>query len=303
MNKLPWYILLVCVAAITFTFFMLFRKIEELQTKQAEFYSEMKKVGENVLRAETIIVGQEKTLKEYIKNNLQDGTQILKDLKDQNASLTAVLTSIAKTKPITVVNVPSDRVVDTQFSKTISDGEIKIADVTLDYKGPDSSWSYDLAPIEYSIQSTISHKDEGTQRVYQAYSALRRRNEGASEWVDIDILSSEFRQVIESTVPKAKFHIWAPHVDIAIAGGYKYIAGELGFSAMAYGPTKDDNTWRFVRVSLAGTVDDILVFFTPASYNLGKVIPLLSDLWIGGEVGYGLLNQRISGGVSLGSTL
>ena len=94
---------------------------------------------------------------------------------------------------------------------------------------------------------------------------------------------------------------WAPGIDIAglVGAGPEnlpYIGGSLGLSFMGYGRTTNDLSWRFLRVSLDfGT--DIGVGFTPVLYNLGELIPLISNLWVGPHVQKGFLTSWTVGGV------
>lgn len=95
-----------------------------------------------------------------------------------------------------------------------------------------------------------------------------------------------------------KFFWWAPHVDIGLIAGGGFPGGlvgggSMGFSVMGYGLTDNDLQIRMLRlaVSLSGAMGSKLlpgIGVTPAQYNLGEHIPLISNLWVGPHVGYKL---------------
>lgn len=102
-----------------------------------------------------------------------------------------------------------------------------------------------------------------------------------------------FQYVVEKPDQKQWFW-WAPHVDLGVlmlAGTVPprfTTGGSFGFSPFAYGLTVNDLDWRFLRVSF--DLSDGLpgVGLTPVVYNLGQLIPLISNFWVGPHVGYGM---------------
>jgi len=121
------------------------------------------------------------------------------------------------------------------------------------------------------------------------------------ELTELDVLQVDY--------PEERFFVWAPHIDICLVGGLNldvklHAVAEVGMSFMAYGLTPDDNTWRFLRVSggICGS-ECGAVGFMPISYNIGKQLPLLSDLFIG-PMAHWIFPQNSYGfGIGFGSTL
>lgn len=90
------------------------------------------------------------------------------------------------------------------------------------------------------------------------------------------------------------FMWWAPHLDLALYGGGRvgpdyYFGGSVGFSVMGYGRTENDLSWRFLRLS-GDFGNDIGFGISPVLYNLGELIPLISNLWVAPHTGYGFLH-------------
>lgn len=100
--------------------------------------------------------------------------------------------------------------------------------------------------------------------------------------------------------------LWAPHLDIRGMAGLR--AGlspqwglSIGVSAMGYGLTENDLSWRFLNASI-DLSSSIGIGFAPFQYNLGEVVPLISNLWIGPHIGFNIDQEWYVGG-SLGAQL
>lgn len=97
-----------------------------------------------------------------------------------------------------------------------------------------------------------------------------------------------------------EFFVWAPHLDISgMAGLGKGLKPQwgaaVGFSAMGYGLTENDLQWRFLNASIdIGT--SLGLGFAPAQYNLGQLVPLISNLWIGPHLGVNIDQEWYVGG-------
>lgn len=87
-----------------------------------------------------------------------------------------------------------------------------------------------------------------------------------------------------------QFYWLAPHLDIgAILGStdkFNFVTGgSLGISMMGYGLTDNDLSWRLLRISI-DFHDSIGIGVTPALYNLGDILPLVSNIWFGPHIGF-----------------
>ncbi len=103
---------------------------------------------------------------------------------------------------------------------------------------------------------------------------------------------TKFKMVVED-YRSPHWYWWAPHLDIgalALTGTSPLrfsTGGSLGLSFMGYGLTGNDLEWRVLRVSADLSEGNIALGLTPAMYNLGTFMPLISNLWVGPHVSYG----------------
>ena len=103
-----------------------------------------------------------------------------------------------------------------------------------------------------------------------------------------------------------QWYWWAPHLDLLgfVGGGPEnlpYLGASVGVSFMGYGATENDLSWRVLRIS-GDFGTDVGIGITPALYNLGELIPLISNLWIGPHISKGL-NTSWTLGLVLGAQL
>jgi hypothetical protein len=78
------------------------------------------------------------------------------------------------------------------------------------------------------------------------------------------------------------------------------LAPEIALSVGSYGLTEDDLTWRLMRVGAFANEQTIGISICPGSYNLGKDLPLVSNVWISPCYSY---SGEHSAGLSVGGTL
>jgi len=114
-----------------------------------------------------------------------------------------------------------------------------------------------------------------------------------------DMLPLQKFQVVVEDERKPKFYWWAPHLDAGATIGVSnrlrlHTGGSFGVSAMGYGITKNDLTWRFARLGLELS-DSPGLSLDPAMFNLGSMLPLVSNLWVSPHV-----VMRVDGAVVVG---
>ena len=104
------------------------------------------------------------------------------------------------------------------------------------------------------------------------------------------------------------FDWWDPHLDLGITGSVNFDTGEfqpaasVGVSVMSYG-SEEEEILRMLRIGtdFNGSIPGFTL--SPIEYNLGSVIPLIKDTWIGPNVGYDLDNNSWYLGILINSTL
>jgi len=73
----------------------------------------------------------------------------------------------------------------------------------------------------------------------------------------------------------------------------------LNMSFFSYGKTKGDMDWKFLTTGIGGNSEDWQVHLSPASYNIGKPIPLIDNVFLGpyisydgsGDTGFGVIGD------------
>lgn len=118
-----------------------------------------------------------------------------------------------------------------------------------------------------------------------------------------EIKITDFKVVTENPDKVSKkFFAWNPQIDFGINTNLSNtlkssVSGEIGLSTSSYGQTKDDNDWRFIRLSIGKSGDKYTGNFSPACWNGGKVIPVVKDLLLCPTIGY--TNSQTVYGVSI----
>lgn len=111
--------------------------------------------------------------------------------------------------------------------------------------------------------------------------------------------------VIRRQKSSTSFHLFNPKIDVAVVGVWRDSItpsgmAEVGISMSTYGDTRDDSRWRFLRLSGQVSEDGVGVGLCPASYNVGKHLPVVSNVWLSPCYSY---NGMHGGGVSVGGVL
>lgn len=111
-------------------------------------------------------------------------------------------------------------------------------------------------------------------------------------------------EVLKKRIRDKRFFWWAPKVDLNVSLGLN-LSPEFtwgiaaGFSPSGYGRTKNDLMLRFVKFNLGINRENGYVSVTPITYNIGDPLPLVSNIWIGPEVGLDF-ERNVFAGINLG---
>lgn len=113
--------------------------------------------------------------------------------------------------------------------------------------------------------------------------------------------------VVVNKPEQGQWFWWAPHIDVGVLGMARFAppafspGGSIGISLMGYGRTVNDLQWRVARLSF--DLSDGLpgIGLTPVAYNLGELLPLISNLWVGPHLSY--IPEQWGVGLLLGAVL
>lgn len=174
---------------------------------------------------------------------------------------------------------------------TYGDFRIDLAgEATADGLNPDKSIKI-AHVVDYKIHLRFKARVIRTttpNNIANHYGELYELDPNGKELGKLELTSFE---VVESNTLASKMMWWDPKLDIGIGFGMNTTpnfvgTADVGFSAMAYGKTKYDIDWRFLRVGIGFTdTKNAVLTFSPAMYNFGKKLPLLSNLWLTPSVG------------------
>ena len=259
------------------------QKIEESQRG----YLELK---ENIARAESKMVSKgelKRMLREAVDPAIREMINKNRETVKLISKVEGSLKGSVEELQLEPVVVEKEKYQVKQFSSRISLPE-----------GPPLAWwrvdSQGLAmqglyEMRFNLMTTLT--EQKSKKGYNVYNELWLTTTEFEEWKDrpypIPIDRAEMRWV---PIKQAKaFYSFLPKLDIGLeanlAGLKKPALGfSIGASLMGYGLSEDDLEWRFLRLSAGAVGDKINLGFAPVSWNLGKHLPLVSDLWLYGGI-------------------
>jgi hypothetical protein len=166
---------------------------------------------------------------------------------------------------------------------------------------PEKRWKTGIYPLEYNARIVQAEQSTGQMNTYiEAWAENNKDPESRGQKLPLTINQAEFKQVKETT---QKWFLWNPKLDFGVgwtSSNSNEVNFGVGFSAMGYGRTENDLKWRFLRLAFMTDSDfkDYYGSFSPAGYNLGELIPVISNFWLWPELTYSQ-DGRLGGGFSL----
>lgn len=103
-------------------------------------------------------------------------------------------------------------------------------------------------------------------------------------------------KVLKAKDQQESFNWWNPKLDIGLGIGINQKlqvtpVGDFGISFMSYGKTEDDIKYRLIRIGAGISSDGFSLTGSPVQLNIGKFLPLVSNLWITPYAGYSFGNN------------
>lgn len=154
------------------------------------------------------------------------------------------------------------------------------------------TWELKDWRFEGTLKAVCGKEGDFHYRLRQHFELVEAEGSNGSRYLAVYELDSNGKHfgealhveqfaVIKKNLSPERFHVWAPHLDIA--GGISNqgsVQGEIGLSLMGYGESDVDLTWRFIRGGVSYAGDGWGGVACPASYNVGAPLPLVSNIWI-----------------------
>lgn len=144
-------------------------------------------------------------------------------------------------------------------------------------------WSLELHPREYNAMTVLAQDEDGR---HYAYSKFQIK-------VDGEVYTLPIEAEITEKYPNPKFR-FDPKMYLSVDGGFvtgtSSIHGEvtpnIGVSLFSYGKTRKEPIWSFATIGggYATQSKKPAVVFSPVNYNLGNVLPLITNFHVGPAV-------------------
>lgn len=158
-------------------------------------------------------------------------------------------------------------------------------------------WNYEIFRRDHKLITIVGKRESG-QLTFHHKLEYSIPEKDSNKWYSIDLLSSDYVQV----PLKDKMFWFNPILDLNFfAGGkvYKFATGpgrtesiasigaDLGLSLSSYGETRADSWFRLFRVGVGYNAERQAAHFSfaPFVFNIGKPLPLLTNLYLSPQVG------------------
>jgi hypothetical protein len=261
------------------------------------------RIAENVMRAQ--VVENDKAFKEMMKEFKAEDSELLKNTDKKINELGKIVgrldSSIAEMKEgdLTVIESPDDpkkEVIIIPLDRESADGEkIPVGNM---YYNPnmdkvEDRFTHYAMPLEFHVGILMTEKEDGSyDRMVElnVESPYIKKYKGKKfkmkvtgfKWAKKEINDKKFRF----------------HTRLGFGANFTTdsFAPALDVSFFSYGRTEVDMDWRFLVFSLAGDEKEVSIGVYPVQYNVGKILPLVENIFIGptimadtsGEVNYGV---------------
>ena len=148
-------------------------------------------------------------------------------------------------------------------------------------KPENEQWKSGTYPIEFHERVVLAETDAKDENyrldvIGETWIENNRNSETKGNQYPIKLNSFEW------TRRELKDKRWAfnPRTSIGFNAGTTLFPS-LNLSFFSYGKTKGDMDWKFLTAGGGGNNDDWQLHLSPASYNIGKPIPLIDNIFLG----------------------
>lgn len=165
-------------------------------------------------------------------------------------------------------------------------------------------WNINISPREYKISNVIAQDENQKVTVYNKFTVKVNDKE-----YTVPIQTAQTTQVL----PTAKFSWWNPKVFLTAGGsvnttgtpsyGDFNIGATFGF--MSWGKFKTNPTLSIMQAGIGYNVVDKqpAIIINPVNFNLGTVIPIISNTYIGPSIQMDFPKFRLMVGANLSVAL
>jgi hypothetical protein len=294
----------VLIVAVLFCGYYAFTFINSFSRQKAIIEPEIIQIEDNAIRLQ--LTASKNKVKELEKLLKEKDSTILKNVKDRKEEIDEIARIKGVLKDTRKLHQKSSHVYlkgnkhDHHFIKiynTASDGTKFLACWAMFHpnRDPENLWKVGTFNQEFYVDIIETEKRDG---IYNRYAELHIENNKNSETKG-KIFPVEITDIKWAKNPiKNKKFSWNPRVSVHGVVTTESIYPGLGLSFFSYGKTDADMDWRFLSVGAGGNKTDIYGFVEPVSWNLGKVVPLIKNAFVGPVISVGN-DAKISYGLGL----
>lgn len=190
--------------------------------------------------------------------------------------------------------------------KNIFLGEMPFSLVSFDASKKDP-WTIETDSISFKVSTVLTKaKDNNFTFLHQISTTNNSRIDLKNKEFLLNITESTYVQLDEKTKKwRSKIHLDLGIDNLISYPKFDYLLGvNLGVAFFNYGKTEDDNIWRLLHLGFGIYKNENLgVYATiaPVQYNLGTLLPLISDFWV--FPNFGTNFSQLFFGIGMGTTL
>ena len=298
-----WLVLILSLVGYIQQSYRLWKSNNEIEALHKEVEIRFKSFDSALGRSETKIMESQRAMNSLLKTIPKDIREDLKTFKSDIKSLNSFILKHKTTK--TSGRVTPKRKTRLRPSKKTTKKPHKTTKTPkklFDNDKKNCNWVYSDWRISAEYNGDCSEGEFG-YKLHQSFEGILLRGEGKSGtasyvrvWekgpdgnrIEPPLFVKEFVSVQKLELAK-DFQWIAPHIDLGLSvsiGKEMILAPTIGVSISGYGATENDLDWRFFRMGVEASNESLGVSFCPAYYNIGRPIPLFSNLWIGPCYGY-----------------
>lgn len=261
------------------------------------FALQNKLIEEQIVRLSDNVVSQRAELNtKLLEDRMKDlSTSIIALTKERGQEINDIGMSIAKLKQsVELLKGSSDKVYNKAgkdehhyFFKKIymkdADGNPFPVAWAMFYpnRPEDKQWKTGTYPLEFHervvlAETDSSDKDYRLDVIGETWIENNQMKETRGQKFPVELESFDW---VRRELKDKKWN-FNPRLSIGFNGGTELFPS-LNMSFFSYGKTKGDMDWKFLTAGVGGNADNFMMHLAPASYNLGKPLPLIDNIFIG----------------------
>ena len=240
--------------------------------------------------------------------------QVRRDLDEHNAEIISIATATFRGSSSgggRAYIVPSRS--SGNGSREVSGAESKDSSESISVAGPaEFTWKFSDWRFDATLKAHCGEEGEFNYVLNQQFELVQTSGDDGSHYVQLyelgadgkhygSPLKTESFNVVRKPEQLERFFVWAPHIDVALGANLGLAPqGELGLSAMGYGKTENDLSWKVIRAGVEYDAFHVGGILCPGSYNIGDPLPVVSNIWLSPCYVYdGVHGASVSIGASL----